>query len=100
MVLLTLVDGRKGLGDVLVLVTASDEPLSFSEWLFVGKCYMDSEASYYPVQEGYIGKAMLQNALTELSHGVPFERVLERYGLKRKGKSLNIVDRRRNQKSI
>jgi len=98
MAILRLVDGSKGPGDVLVLVTSYDQPLSFAEWLFLGKCYLDSEALYYPINEGYIGKAMLLNALNELSHGVPFERVLERYGLKRKGKHLNIMDKRKTAK--
>jgi hypothetical protein len=56
---------------------------------------MDSESSYYPVERGYTGKAMLLNTLNELAHGVQFEKVLERYGLKRKGKSLNIIDKRK-----
>jgi hypothetical protein len=97
MVLFTLVDGRKGPDDVLVLVTAYGEPLSFAEWLFIGKHYLDSEASYYPVCEGYLGKAMLLNALNELAHGVDFLKVLEKYKLKRKGKSLNIVDKRKKK---
>lgn len=96
MVLLTLVDGKKGFGDILVLVTAYDEPLSFSEWLFLGKCYLDSEAMYYPIQNGFVGKAMLMNALNEISQGVPFERVLERYRLKRKGSNLKIIDKRKS----
>ncbi len=98
MVLITLIDGKKGLGDILALVTAYNEPLSFGEWLFLGKCYLDSESMYYPIRDGFIGKAMLLNALNEISQGVPFEKVLERYKLKRKKKSLNIVDRRRAAK--
>lgn len=100
MVLLTLVDGRKGVEDILVLVTAYNEPLSFAEWLYIGKCYLDSEASYYPIQEGFIGKAMLMNALSELSYGVPFDKVLERYRLKRKGKRLKVVDKRKSETRI
>ena len=95
MVLFKLVDGKKGPGDILVLVTAYDEPLSFGEWLFLGKCYLDSEAVYYPVRQGYIGRAMLLNALTEVSQGVSFDKVLVRYKLKRKGKGLKIVDKRK-----
>ena len=98
MVLFELVNGKKGPNDILVLITAYGEPLTFAQWLFIGKCYLDSEASYYPISEGYIGKAMLINALNELSHGVPFERVLERYGLKRK-RGLNIVDKRRQKEA-
>lgn len=95
MVLLTLVDGKKGFGDILVLVTAYGEPLTFGEWLFLGKCYLDSEAMYYPIQKGYIGKAMLINALNEVSQGVPLEKVLDRYKLKRKDKGLKIIDKRK-----
>jgi hypothetical protein len=95
MAILTLVGGKKGPGDVLVLVTSYEQPLSFAEWLFIGKCYLDSEDVYYPVSGGYIGKAMLLNALHELACGVPFDRVLERYGLKRKA-GLSIVDKRKN----
>ena len=95
MVQLTLVDGRKGLGDILVLLKADDEPLSFAEWLFIGKCYMDSEASYYPVSEGYTGPCMLVEAVLELSHGVKFDMVLEKFKLKRKGMSLQILDKRK-----
>ncbi|MFX0204301.1 MAG: hypothetical protein ACFFCW_50025 [Candidatus Hodarchaeota archaeon] len=100
MVLLTLVGGKKGPDDILVLVTAYNQPLTFAEWLFIGKCYFDSEASVYPIQEGYIGKAMLMNALNELSHGVDFEKVLKRYKLKRKGKGLKIIDKRKARFSL
>jgi hypothetical protein len=93
--LLTLVDGKKGPNDILVLVTSYNEPLTFAEWLFIGKCYLDSEANYYPIKDGYIGKAMLMNALNELALGVDFEKVLKRYKLKRKGKPLKIVDKRK-----
>ena len=61
---------KKGPNDILVLVTSYNEPLTFAEWLFIGKCYLDSEASYYPIEEGYIGKAMLMNALNEIALGV------------------------------
>ena len=94
MAVLTLVDGKKGVGDILVLVTSYEQPLTFAEILFINKCILDSEASYYPISEGYIGKAMLLNAINELACDVPFKKVLERYGLKRK-KRLNIVDKRR-----
>jgi len=98
MVTLYLVNGKKGPNDVLVLVEAYKEPLSFAEWLFIGKCYLDSEASYYPISKGYIGKAMLLNALNELSHGVDFGTVLRRYRLNNKG--LNIVDMRKCEPQV
>jgi len=95
MAILTLVDGKKGIGDVLVLVTSYQQPLTFAEWLFVGKHYLDSEDSYYPISEGFIGKAMLLNALNELACGVPFLKVLEHYGLRRKT-PLTVIDKRQD----
>ena len=96
MAILTLIDGKKGFGDILVLVTAYNEPLTFAEWLFLGKCYLDSEAMYYPIQNGYVGKAMLINALNEIAQGVSLERVLKRYKLERKDKGLKIIDKRKS----
>lgn len=90
---LILVRGRKGANDTLVLVTSNEQPLSLGEWLFIGKHYLDSEDSYYPVSQGYIGKAMLLNALNELANGVSFDHVLERYGLSKK--RLKVVDKRK-----
>ena len=96
MVLLELVPGRKGDGDTLVLVTANREVLSFAEWLFIGKAYLDSEASYYPVVEGNRGPCMLLEALLELAFGIDFEVVIERYGLGMKER-LRVVDRRKHE---
>ena len=93
--ILKLVDGKKGPGDILVLVTNYEEPLSFPEILFINKCVLDSENSYYPIERGNIGKAMFLNAINELACGVPFDRVLERYGLSKK--RLNIIDKRKNR---
>jgi hypothetical protein len=76
-------------------VTSYNEPLTFAEWLFIGKCYLDSEASYYPIKEGYIGQAMLIHAINELALGVNFEQVLKRYKLNRKGKNLKVIDKRK-----
>jgi hypothetical protein len=93
MAIITLVDGRKGPHDVLALITSYETPLTFGEWLFLGKLYLDAEASYYPVSQGFIGKAMLLNALNELACGVPFDKVLEHYGLIEK--RLNVIDKRK-----
>jgi hypothetical protein len=98
MAILTLVDGKKGAGDILVLVTSYDEPLSIAEILYINNCILDSEAMYYPISKGYSGKAYFLNAINELACGVPFERVLEKYGLKRK-KSLKIIDKRKQKQS-
>lgn len=99
MVLLTLVDGKKGPGDILVLLTAYTEPMSIAEVLFLVDCIMDSEAMYYPISKGYSGKAYFLNAVIELACGVPFERVIEKYGLKRK-KKLKVKDERKQSQIL
>jgi hypothetical protein len=98
MAILTLLDGKKGPGDILVLVRSYDEPLSIAEILYINNCILDSEAMYYPISKGYSGKAYFLNAINELACGVPFERVLEKYGLKRK-KRLKIIDKRKQKQS-
>jgi len=100
MVQIILEDGRKGPKDILVKLTAYNETLRLSELLFIIKCVLDSEDSCYPISEGNIGKAMFLNAINEIAHGVPFERVLERYGLNRKGTKLNIIDKRKNKQIV
>ena len=95
MVLFELVDGRKGEGDTLVLVTAYGEPLSFHELLFILKYYFNSEHSYYPVTNGYLGKGMLLSAINCVAVGVPLDTVLKRFKLDRKTKKLNIIDKRK-----
>lgn len=77
-----------------MLVSSYNEPLTFGEWLFLGKCYLDSESMYYPIENGFIGKAMLMNALTEISQGVPYEKVIKRYKLDQGKKSLKVIDKR------
>jgi len=95
-VLFTLVDGKKGPNDVLVLVTAYNEPLSFHELLFILKHYFDSEHSYYPVSEGYLGKGMLLSAVNCVAVGVPLDTILRKFQLDQKGKKLNIKDKRKS----
>jgi len=95
-VLFTLVDGKKGPNDVLVLVTAYNEPLSFYELLFILKHYFDSEHSYYPVSEGYLGKGMLLSAVNCVAVGVPLDTILRKFQLDQKGKKLNIKDKRKS----
>jgi len=100
MVLFQLVDGRKGPNDVLVLVTAYGEPLSFHELLFILKHYFDSEHSYYPVSDGYLGKGMLLSAINCVAVGVPLDTVLKKFKLDRKTKKLNIIDKRKITETV
>lgn len=95
MVLFELVDGNKGPNDVLVLVSAYSEPLSFHELLFILKHYFESEHSYYPIENGFLGKGMLLSAINCVAVGVPIETVLRKFKLDRKTKKLKIIDKRR-----
>lgn len=99
MVLLHLVEGKKGPNDVLVLVEAYTEPLTFAELLFILRHYFESEHSYYPVSEGNLGKGMLLSAISCVAVGVPLETILKRFKLSRKRKTLNIIDKRKRSRS-
>ena len=91
--LLTLVDGRKGPSDVLVLLRCDDEPLTFSELLYILQKYFDSEDGYYPTKEGFMGKKYLLEAIYAVYDGASIAEVCKRFKLELK---LNVVDMRRS----
>jgi hypothetical protein len=88
MPLLTLVKGKKSSNDVLVLVTAYNEPLNFSEILYILDHYFKSEESYYPKPQ-YKGSCYFLEAILEIYSGIPFSQVLKNFKLENK---LKIVD--------
>jgi hypothetical protein len=93
MVHFVLQKGRKGPNDKLVLVYAYGEVLSFSEILYLLSKYFESEDSYYPINEGYQGKAMLLKAIIDVYSCIPLERVLRYYRLERKKKPVEVIER-------
>jgi len=94
MVRLTLVDGHKGPGDILVLLTCNRQPLKFAEWLYIGLHYLSSEASYYPKSRGYAGSEYLMNALDDLVYNaLSLKEVLHKYQLDDRI-GLDVVDER------
>jgi hypothetical protein len=97
MVRLVLVDGRKGVGDTLVLVNAQGEPLAFSQILLILKHVFESEDSYYSPNDGYDGKAYMLKAIIDVYSGVPFNKILERYNLENK---LNVEDWRKPKQVV
>lgn len=90
--LLTLVDGRKGEDDILVLLRCHDEPLTFAELLFILGEYFKSEDSYYPRKQGFAGSRYLLDAILDVYHGATVPEVCRKYQLELK---LNTIDRRR-----
>ena len=90
MVKFEVVKGRKGPEDKIVRVWAYGEVLRFSDLLFLLKHYFESEDSYYPVHQGFKGRAMLLMAIVEVYTGIPLSRVLKGYKLERKTKTLII----------
>jgi len=89
MVKLLVVKGKKGDGDKLVLVYANEEPLTFSNLLFILKHYFESEDSYYPRANGFDGRLMLMKAILEIYSGMPLEKVFRDYQLKNKIEKLH-----------
>jgi hypothetical protein len=97
MVKFEVVKGRKGPNDKLVRVWAYGEVLSFSDLLFLLKHYFDSEDSYYPIAEGFKGRAMLLIAIIEVYTGIPLSRVLKAYKLERKENKTVIIENLGNE---
>jgi hypothetical protein len=75
MVRFILRSGRKSENDTMVFLTANDEVLNFTELLYILRFCFESEEDYYPVEQGYAGKAMLQAAITYIANGVSVEKV-------------------------
>lgn len=92
MVRFVLRSGRKSDGDTMVFVDARDEVLRFQELLFILKHYFESEQDYYPVSQGFVGKAMLQAAIVYVANGVSVEKVCRVFRLP--FKPLDVVDQR------
>lgn len=99
MVKFEVVKGKKGPDDKLVKIWAYGEVLSFSDLLFLLKHYFDSEDSYYPIEKGFKGKAMLLLAIIEVYTGIPLSRVLKSYKLERKTKKTVIIEKLGNETS-
>ena len=83
MVLFKIEKGRKGSGDRIIRVWAYGEIFTFRDILYMLDVFFKSENSIYPISEGYQGKCMLLKAILEVYSGIPLEKVLKRYGLKR-----------------
>lgn len=81
---ITFVQGKKGPGDRLPLVTAYDEPLPFDCILRILDETFKAENSYYPISEGNLGGTMLLEAILEVYSGIPLDRVLAKFKLVRK----------------
>lgn len=87
-----LVSGRKGPSDTLVLFTKTGEVLKISELLLSLKFWFESEASYYPKEEGFYGAEYLLMAIHDVYDGVSVPEVCRRYQLEY---DLVVVDQRR-----
>ena len=93
MVKFEVVQGRKGPKDKLVKVWSYGEIFTIEDVLRLLKIFFESEDSVYPINEGYQGKAMLLKAIIDVYSGLPIERVLESYKLKRKAPKTVIIEK-------
>lgn len=93
MVKFEIVKGQKGPNDKLVKVWAYGEVFTFEDILRLLDVIFQSEDSVYPISEGYQGKAMLLKAIIDVYSGIPLERVLDFYKLKRKGRKTLVVEK-------
>lgn len=81
MVKLEVIQGKKGPGDKLVLLTANREPLRVYHLLKILNILFESEDSIYPPSKGFKGRKMLFRAICDVYHKVPLSLVLQRYKL-------------------
>lgn len=93
MVKFEVVKGQKGPCDKLVKVWAYGEVFTFEDILRLLKIIFESEDSVYPISEGYQGKAMLLKAIIDVYSGIPIEKVLDFYRLKKKASKTVVVEK-------
>lgn len=89
--------GNKGPEDRVIKIWAYGEVISLADVLEILDVIFKSEDSYYPINEGKQGRAMLLKAIIDVYSGIPLERVLKFYKLERKAKPLKIIDKSDSQ---
>ncbi|MEM2263536.1 MAG: hypothetical protein QW160_04880 [Candidatus Bathyarchaeia archaeon] len=87
MVYFELVKGRKSGNDKLVKVYSYGEVFTVEDLLRLLQVFFESEDSNYPISQGKEGRAMLLKAIIDVYSGIPLEKVLQKYRLKRGGSS-------------
>lgn len=86
MVQMQMLKGKKSEDDVIIRIWANGEIITLEDILKMLYVIFNSEDSNYPVELGFEGRAYFLKAIIDLACGIPLERVLRNYKLKRKAK--------------
>lgn len=84
MVILKLEQGNKSSQDRIIKIWAKGEIITLEDILRILDIIFKSEDSNYPISQGFEGRAYFLKAIIELACGIPLERILKNYKLKKK----------------
>jgi hypothetical protein len=79
-----MLKGKKSDDDVIIRIWANGEIITLEDILKMLDVIFKSEDSNYPIEIGFEGRAYFLKAIVDLACGIPLERVLKNYRLKRK----------------
>jgi hypothetical protein len=79
--------GRKAEGDRVIRLTAYNEKVSLAEILQILDVVFRAEEECYP-KPHFQGSCMLMKAILEVYSGIPIEKVLANYGLRKASKTV------------
>jgi hypothetical protein len=84
MIQMQMLKGKKSDDDVIIRIWANGEIITLEDILKMLDVIFKSEDSNYPIEIGFEGRAYFLKAIVDLACGIPLERVLKNYRLKRK----------------
>jgi hypothetical protein len=88
MVQMQMQQGNKSSKDKIIRIWADGEIITLEDILTMLDVIFKSEDSNYPIEVGFEGRAYFLKAIVDLACGIPLERVLKAYRLKRKAKPI------------
>jgi hypothetical protein len=93
MVFIKIEKGNKGSKDRIIRIWANGEIFTIEDILKMIDFIFKNEDEIYPISQGYDGRAYFLKAIIDLACGIPLERILENYKLKRKNNSVKVIEK-------
>jgi len=84
MVQIQMQQGKKSSQDRIIRIWANGDIITLEDILIMIDVIFKSEDSNYPIEVGFEGRAYFLKAIVDLACGIPLERILKNYKLKRK----------------
>jgi len=83
--------GNKSSQDKIIRIWAKGEIITIKDILRILDSIFKSEDVNYPISKGLEGRSYFFKAIVDVYSGIPLERVLEKYKLKRKRKKNSVM---------